>query len=281
MSVHLTIGAVDFMTFKIILRFIILPLLALSIIAVLIFHKPIIRSWTFDHYFDRMVQHYGRSVITRYGDKIIGLGSYAEDPLIEKAKTSKTSPAGRRLALYLLGRIKSEKAVPLLLEYLGSNDANLRLGAVQGLKHMMKPEYVSSIGPLSSDPVELIRDNVASCLGRVATPESIQWLQHIVKSERTRTIWYRAWQSLRFIQPVDGVVVEKFRMDKELRLIPEGDNKNEVVFTYYFVKVKNNSDEYIVNLTWLDYRHLRIGDHIYKDSMSDTFSITQGMDSAS
>ncbi|MBN2431436.1 MAG: HEAT repeat domain-containing protein [Acidobacteria bacterium] len=261
------------MTLKVILRYIVLPLLAISLIVFLVFRKPIIQSLTFDHHFDRMVQHYGRVAIVDFGEKIVAMGQDAEEPLIEKVESPRTTDVEKRLAMLLLGMIQSEKAESILLRNLEASDADLRLGAVQGLKYMMKPEYVSRIGALTGDPVELIRENVAAALGQVYSPESIQILQHIVRNERVRTIWYRAWQSLRHIRPVNGVVTEKFRINKDLQIMPADEENSEVLFTYYFVKVHQGGEDMIFNLTWSDWQKLKIGDRLIKESLTSDFTI--------
>jgi HEAT repeat protein len=60
-------------------------------------------------------------------------------------------------ALYLLGRLHSEKGAPLLLGALQSKESGVRAGAVRGLKYMMKPEYVQPVAGLLTDPVRDIR----------------------------------------------------------------------------------------------------------------------------
>jgi|GEM_PF-1070927 len=269
------------MTLKVILRYIVLPLLVISIIVFLVYRKPIIQSLTFDHYFDRMVQHYGRVAIVGFGEKIVAMGQDAEEPLLEKVESPRTTDVEKRLAMLLLGMIKSEKAAPVLLRNLQATDADLRLGAVQGLKYMMKPEYVAPLGALTGDPVELIRENVAAALGQLYTPESVQILQYIVRHERVRTIWYRAWQSLRYARPVDGVVVEKFRINKDLQVVEEGEENSEVLFTYYFAKVSQPEGEIIVNLSWMDWKDLGMGDRLVKESLTENFTIIPAEDQPS
>jgi hypothetical protein len=261
------------MTFKIIFRFIVLPLLFIGLVVFLIFRQSIVRSLTFDHYFDRMVQHYGRVAIVDFGEKIVAMGPDAEEPLLEKVESPSTTDVEKRLAMLLLGMLHSDKAAPVLIRNLEATDADLRLGAVQGLKYMMKPEYVSHLGALTGDPVELIRENVAAALGRVNTPESVQILQHIVRNERVRNIWYRAWQSLRYAQPVDGVVTDKFRINKDLQIIEESEENSEVLFTYYFVKVAQADGDIIFNLSWADWQDLNVGDRLVKASLTEDFTI--------
>jgi hypothetical protein len=269
------------MTFKLIFRYIILPLLVISAVVFFIFRHSIISSITFDHYFDRMVQHYGRVAIVDFGEKILAMGPEAEDPLLDKVESPRTTDVEKRLAMLLLGMMKSQKAAPVLLRNLQATDADLRLGAVQGLKYMMKPEYVTAVGALTGDPVELIRENVAAALGKVYTPESVQILQHIVRNERVRTIWYRAWQSLRYARPVDGVVLEKFRINKDLQIVAKDEENSEVLFTYYFVKVRESDGEIIFNLSWTDWKDLAVGDRLVKKSLTENFTVIHAEDQPS
>jgi len=262
------------MTIKVILKYIVLPVVVILLIVFLAFHKNIIRSITFDHYFDKMVKHYGRIVVVDYGKKIVAMGKDAEGPLIEKVRSPGSSDVEKRLSLLLLGMMKSDQGLSLIVENLKSPNADLRLGAIQGLKYNMKAEYVSHLTLLIDDPVDLIRENMVSSLGSVNSPESIALLKEMIRKERIRSIWYRAWQSLRYLLQVDGIVEEKFRMDKDLNIIPEDEANSEVLFTYYFLKIREGETEKIINVSWMNWRHIKVGDHIIKKSKSDEFTIT-------
>ena len=263
------------MTFRKFLKYVILPLILISAIIFLLYHKPIIRYFSFNSKFDKLIKYRGRNVALDYANEIIKMGKEAEDPLIEKAKSSYTTNVEKYYALYFLGRIHSKKAIPLLLKGLKAIPATVRLGAIRGLKYEMAPEYVKALRELIYDPVRDIRYEVAEALGKVNTRESKNLLYVIVKKERDQLIWERAWHSLRIIEKVDGFVVDKFRMNRYFQIMKKDDLNNEVGYTYFFLTVKEGTKTKVINVRRKFWAEVKVGDHIKKPSMSENFVILE------
>ncbi len=220
------------MTFKYFLKFVLLPLVVIAAVIFLIFNKPIIRYFSFDRTFDKLVAHRGEAVATDYADQIIQMGAEAEEPLIRRYQNS-TKLQDKYYALYLLGRIGGGKGAPVILEALRHESPSVRWGAVRGLKYMMKPEYVSAVKPLLGDPVREVRYDAAATLGRANSPESLRALYELAGRERDSYVWFRAWLSLRYLMPVDGPVVEKIRYNKSMQQIPAEEVNIEAGYTYF------------------------------------------------
>jgi hypothetical protein len=260
------------MSLKYFLKFVILPLLTIAVLVFLVFHKPIIRYFTFDKTFDKLIVHRGQAVAVDYVHEILNMGVKAEEPLIDKYNST-YSVVDKYYALYLLGRLHSEKGAPLLLGALKSKESGVRAGAIRGLKYMMKCEYVPAVAALLSDPVRDIRFDAVAALGQVYCPEGTRILIGLVGRERDQNIWARAWLSLRYLLPADGVVVKKFRINKNLQIIPEDQVDAEVGYTYFFLRIREASGEKVVNVTRQTWLQAHIGDTLRKDKESDEIAV--------
>ncbi len=260
------------MTFKYFLKFVLLPLVVIAAVIFLIFNKPIIRYFSFDRTFDKLVAHRGEAVATDYADQIIQMGAEAEEPLIRRYQNS-TKLQDKYYALYLLGRIGGGKGAPVILEALRHESPSVRWGAVRGLKYMMKPEYVSAVKPLLGDPVREVRYDAAATLGRANSPESLRALYELAGRERDSYVWFRAWLSLRYLMPVDGPVVEKIRYNKSMQQIPAEEVNIEAGYTYFFVKIRQGDADIPVNVPRKVYAEVKIGDRLVKPAESEDFQI--------
>jgi hypothetical protein len=260
------------MTFKYFLKFVLLPLLVIAAAVFLIFNKPIVRYFTFDKTFNDLVKHRGESVAVTYADEIIRMGPAAEEPLIRRYQSS-TRVEEKYYALYLLGRIGSQQGAPILLEALRSESPSVRWGAVRGLKYMMRPEFVPDVLPLLGDPVREIRFDATATLGRANSPESLRALFDLVQRERDSHVWFRAWLSLRYLMPLDGQVVDKFRYNKSLQKIPPEEVNIEAGYTYFFVSVRQGTADIPVNVPRPVYTRVKVGDRIVKAAESEEFQI--------
>ncbi len=269
------------MTLKKFFKFVILPLVLIALIVFAIFHKPIIRTLTFDHYFDKMMADWGRYAVLDDIDRILAMGDQAVDPLIEKVQSDQSSVMEKRFALYLLGRLHSEKGLPLILKGLEDKNANIRLGAILGLKYMMKPTYVPNVIPLTKDPSDNIREYAAQALGNADTPESVAALHQMIRKERVLGNWFAAWLALRHLTPVDGTVAEKYRVNKNRQLVPANEPGAEIPYTYFFVKVKEADGEKTINVPFSIWQELKVGSKIRKPAESDDFTIEPPSGSAS
>jgi len=253
---------------KYILKYVLIPLVVIASLVFLIFHKPIVRYFTFDKTFNKLIENRGRNVAVDYVNELLAKGSRIEEPLINKYKNS-YSVVDKYYALYLLGRLQSEKAAPLLLDALRSKESGVRAGAVRGLKYMMKPEYVQPVAGLLADPVRDIRFDAVSTLGAVNSPESVQILSQFVRRERDQNIWARAWRSLRYLLPADGVVAEKFRINKNLQIMPADEMQAEVGYTYYFLRLKETNGEKIMYVTRPLWQEAKVGDRLEKKAETE------------
>jgi hypothetical protein len=253
---------------KYVLKYVLIPLVVIAGLIFLIFHKPIVRYFTFDKTFHKLIENRGRNVAVDYVNELLALGPKAEEPLINKYQSS-YSVVEKYYALYLLGRLHSEKAAPLLLGALQSKESGVRAGAVRGLKHMMKPEYVQPVAGLLTDHVRDIRFDAVATLGAVNCPESIQVLRQFVLRERDQNIWARAWLSLRYLLPADGVVVEKFRINKHLQIMPADEMQAEVGYTYFFLRLKEPAGEKIMYVTRPLWQEAKVGDRLEKKAETE------------
>lgn len=261
------------MTFRLFLKYVILPALVIMALVFAVFHRPILIHYRFSNAFDDLVKYRGLNRALDLGDKIIAMGSDAEAPLLEKAVSGKDH-VEQYYGLYLLGRIGSQKGVEVQRKALKSKDATTRLGAIRGLKYVMKPEYVNDVMALSGDPVREIRYEAASTLGKAYCPESIAALLDITRRDHDEYIWGRAWMSLRYLVPVEGEVIEKFRVDKRLRVIPPTETKSEVAFTFYFFKVRTaSSGETVINVDRKTWNGTHVGDQVTKPKESEAIAV--------
>ena len=201
------------------------------------------------------------------------MGLAVEDPLIERYQNS-PKVLDKYYALYLLGRIHSEKGAPILLEALKNPSPSVRWGAIRGLRYMMKPEYAPAVVALADDPVRSVRFDAIATLEKADVPESLQKLAQITRTEQDQKLWSRAWVSLRFLNDVDGVVTEKYRYNRDLKLIPADDAHSEVGYTYYFVKVDEKGAVREFNLPMRVWKEVRAGDRLQKGRQSEDFKIT-------
>lgn len=263
------------MTFKLFLKYVLLPLTVVLLLAFLVFYRPIVRYYAFEHNFDQLVKHRGMNVSVEYAHNILQLGSQAEQPLLDKARSG-ASNVEKYYALYLLGRLHSEKAAPEITAGLKAEDATVRLGAMRGLKYMMSPQYLPAVRGLLSDPVRDIRYEAVESLAQVNLPESIRLLHGFVSRERDQAVWARAWLSLRYLLDAHGVVQEKFRVNKNLQIVPADEINNEVGFTYFFIKVQERDQPLpkIINVPRQTWKEVRLGDTISKQAQSEVFTIT-------
>lgn len=253
---------------KYMLKYVLIPLVVIAGLVFLIFRQPIVRYFTFDKTFNKLIENRGRNVAVDYVNELLAKGPRIEEPLINKYRNS-FSVVEKYYALYLLGRLRSEKAAPLLLDALRSKESGVRAGAVRGLKYMMKPEYVQPVAGLLTDPVRDIRFDAVSALGAVDCPESIQVLRQFVLRERDQNIWARAWLSLRNLLPADGVVVEKFRINKNLQIMPADEMQAEVGYTYYFLRLKETNGEMIMFVTRPLWQEAKVGDRLEKKAETE------------
>lgn len=248
---------------KYMLKYVLAPLVVIFGLVFLFFHEPIVRYFTFEKTFDKLIENRGRKVAMDYVNELLAKGSRIEQPLINKYNNS-YSVVEKYYALYLLGRMRSEKAAPLLIAALQSKETGIRAGAVRGLKYMMKPEYVRPVAGLLADPNRDIRFDAVTTIGAVECPESIQVLSRFVLRERDQNVWARAWLSLRYLLPADGVVVEKFRINKNLQIMPADEMQAEVGYTYYFLKLKEPAGEKIMYVGRPLWQDAKVGDRIEK-----------------
>mgnify|MGYP000216601796 CR=1 FL=1 len=260
------------MTFKYFLKFVLLPLAIIAVVIFLIFNKPIVRYFTFDRTFDKLIAHRGEAVATDYADQIIRMGREAEEPLIRRYQNT-TKIQDKYYALYLLGRIGSTKGAPVILAALQHDSPLVRWGAVRGLKYMMQPEYVSAVTPLLGDPVREVRYDAAATLGRANSPESLRALYDLAGRERDSHVWFRAWLSLRYLMPVDGRVVDKIRYNKSMQLIPADEVNVEAGYTYFFVKIRQGDADIPVNVPRKVYTAVKIGNRLVKPAESEEFQV--------
>jgi len=260
------------MHIKFFLKYVLGPLLLVLLVIVVIFHRPIVRYYTFDRHFDALIEHRGQNRAMDDADRIIRMGPAAEAPLIERYQNS-PKVVDKYYALYLLGRIQSDKGAPLLLEALQNPSPSVRWGAIRGLRYMMRPEYAPAVVALADDPVRSIRFDAITTLEKADVPESLRKLEEITRTERDQKLWARAWASLRFLNDVDGVVTEKYRFNRDLKLIPADDEHNEVGYTYYFVKVSEKGAVREFNLPMRVWKDVKTGDRLRKGRQSDEFKI--------
>ena len=253
---------------KYMLKYVLIPLVVIAGLVFLIFHKPIVRYFTFDKTFNKLIENRGRNVAVDYVEELLAKGPQIEEPLINKYQNS-YSVVEKYYALYLLGRMRSEKAAPLLLAALQSKETGLRAGAVRGLKYMMKPAYVQPVAALLTDQNRDIRFDAATTLGTINCPESIQVLSRFVLRERDQNVRARAWLSLRYLLPADGIVVEKFRINKNLQIMPADEMQAEVGYTYYFLRLKEPAGEKIMYVPRPLWQDARAGDRLEKKAGTD------------
>lgn len=253
---------------KYMLKYVLIPFVVIAGVVFLIFHKPIVRYFTFDKTFNKLIENRGRNVAMEYVDELLAKGLRIEDPLIKRYENS-YSVVDKYYALYLLGRLRSEKAAPLLLAALQSKETGVRAGAVRGLKYMMKPEYVQPVSALLTDSNRDIRFDAVTTLGAVDCPESIQVLRQFVLRERDQNVWARAWLSLRHLLPADGTVVEKFRINKNLQIMPADERQAEVGYTYYFLRLKEEAGEKVMYVSRPLWQDARVGDRLEKKAETD------------
>lgn len=228
------------MHFKLILKYFVLPVLVVGGLVFAVFHKSIVRylrvSWCFDTIVSEDTSFDKAEAAC---NTIIAMGAEAEPYLLEKAKESPKAQE-RKIALYLLGNIKSEAAVPLLLRCLTDNNELVRLGAIQGLKYMMRPEFVDHVGALIRDPSPDVRMWAAESLGKVPTEQSAKILARFIQHERNRFNvrgWYQAWMSYTQVMPADGVVSVRYRVNDTFEIV-EDNQVSKAMYTYYFLVVK-------------------------------------------
>lgn len=82
--------------------------------------------------------------------------------LSQLASTEKNTFA-RREAISAIGRMRSEKAIPILTQYLADADPKVVLQALRGLLYFKeKPEVQTALDSLSEHPNELIREHLAN-----------------------------------------------------------------------------------------------------------------------
>ena len=82
--------------------------------------------------------------------------------LSQFAATEKNTFA-RREAISAIGRMRSEKAIPILIQYLADADPKVVLQALRGLLYFKeKPEVQTALDALREHPNELIREHFAS-----------------------------------------------------------------------------------------------------------------------
>ncbi len=254
-------------------KYALVPSMFVIILFLIIFHKPVIKYFTFTHDFEKMVENYGNNASFFYYERLLKKGKSIENDLINVATDPNSNHIEKYFALYLLGKIKSEKGIKVILKNLQSDDATVRLGAIRGLKYNMKPNYIEKVIPLLYDPNRLIRYEAVSAIGRINNKKALKILYDFTKKERDQLVWYQAWLMLRKLLPIDGVVVEKYRRNKYLQIIPKNDPYEEVGFTYYFLKVKEGNFILDVNVPRKFYKKVKIGDIIYKESGKINFKI--------
>lgn len=257
--------------FRDFVKYAMVPSMFVILIFIAIFHKPIIRYFTFSHDFEKMVENYGNDTSFFYYKRLLKRGKSIQDDLINVVTDSQSTRVGKYFALYLLGKIKSDIGVKYLIKNLRNPDATVRLGAIRGLKYNMKPEFIDKVEPLLYDPNRLIRYEAVSAIGRVNSAKSLKILYNFTKKERDQLVWYQAWLMLRRLLPVDGKIVDKFRLNKYLQIMPKNDPYEEVGFTYYFLKVNEGNLTLNVNVPREFYKKVKIGDCVKKPSGTSDF----------
>lgn len=264
------------MTFRVFFRYAVAPLAIVALLVFAVFHRPIIRHWRVSGAFSDVANAVHHEKAEAAFQRIVALGPEAEPYLLDKAKSN--SVKDRYFALYLLGNIHSAAAVPALLEALRDPSEAVRLGSVRGIKYMMRPDFVGPVSALALDPSADVRFEAADALGRVYSAESVRALYGMTEAElgHDQKVWYQAWMSLRFLLPVDGVVTDKFRVDKYFKRMAPDDPRSEVAFTYYFLQVRRDSPEkpqkeMVVNVHSETWNFAKTGARIRKEACSSKF----------
>ena len=79
--------------------------------------------------------------------------------VIAKFAEDETNTTARREAISTIGRMRTPKAIPLLIEFLNDPDPKVVLQAIRGLIiFKMRPEVQSALVPLANHPNEMIQD---------------------------------------------------------------------------------------------------------------------------
>ncbi len=261
--------------FRDFVKYAMVPSMFVILIFLIIFHKPVIRYFTFSHDFEKMVENYGNDTSFFYYERLLKRGKSIEENLINVVNDPQSTRVAKYFALYLLGKIKSEKGIKYLLKNLKNEDATVRLGAIRGLKYNMKPEFIDKVEPLLYDPNRLIRYEAVSAIGRANSARALKILYDFTKKERDQLVWYQAWLMLRKLIPVDGEVIDKYRLNKYLQIMPKNDPYEEVGFTYYFLKIKEGNITIDINVPRKFYKKVKIGDYVKKDSGTTKFEIVE------
>ena len=110
------------------------------------------------------------------------LGKFKDAALLDaisKFANSEANTATRREAISTIGRMRTPKAIPILIQFLKDIDPKVVLQAIRGLINFkMLPEVQSALAALESHPNELIQDVVGRALTSKTESEQEQPLAH-------------------------------------------------------------------------------------------------------
>ena len=114
----------------------------------------------------------------------------------------------RRIAAYVLGKIKSPSSVEILIEALGDDNADVRKSAAQALNRIGKPSIESlirSLGNISKD----VRASAVwsiSKMGATAVPALVDALRSEVKDVRASAVWALEKIGMPSVQPLIDLI---------------------------------------------------------------------------
>ena len=232
------------MHLRLILKYVVLPVLIVGAIGFALFHRSIIRHFRVSWCFDTIVSEDTNFEKAEAAfNTIMSMGLEAEPYLLDKAVKNPVLRE-RKIALYLLGNLKSQNAVPLLLKSLEDNEEMVRLGAVQGLKYMMRSEFVKPVGALVKDPSPEVRRFAADALGNTPPAGAAQaaatllvFIQNEYRRYNVRN-WYESWMAYSKVVAVNGVIELKTRLDDRFEVLPDNDKSAKLIYTYYFLRIR-------------------------------------------
>lgn len=129
------------------------------------------------------------------------LGKFKDAALLDaisKFANSEANTATRREAISTIGRMRTPKAIPLLIAFLNDPDPKVVLQAIRGLIiFKMHPEVQSALADLANHPNELIQDVINQELSakteskqekQTAHPKSLDALKNVIVHADVRDV---------------------------------------------------------------------------------------------
>ena len=118
--------------------------------------------------------------------------------VIAKFAEDEPNTTARREAISTIGRLRTPKAIPLLIEFLNDPDPKVVLQAIRGLIiFKMRPEVQSALVPLANHPNEMIQDVINQELSakteskqekQPAHPKSLDALKNVIVHADVRDV---------------------------------------------------------------------------------------------